>query len=153
MKKIYSLFAIVVLGLMSCSKENTTQETSTITDNSKVITTPTQVILKISSRKQNFDFSTAKVWVTTQSVIQNNEPVFPTNVLEKVSISSEGIMMLDTEKYIGKTLYFNVFTEASGKISLIPYTITDKNNKVTFKDALTTIPQKGTKVESLITIN
>lgn len=153
MKKIYSLFAIVVLGLVSCSKENATQETSTITDNSKVITTPTQVILKISSRKQNFDFSTAKVWVTTQSVIQNNEPVFPTNVLEKVSISSEGIMMLDTEKYIGKTLYFNVFSEVSGQITLHSSRIVDKNNRTIYQDSFSNTPKKGSKVDATTTIN
>lgn len=127
--------------------------TTTTTNNSQVITTPTQVILNISSRKKNFDFSTAKVWVTPQSVIQNNEPVFPTNVLEKVSISSEGVMTLDTEKYIGKTLYFNVFTEVSGQVSLIPYSISDRSNKVTFKDALVNVPKKGTKIVSSITIN
>lgn len=153
MKKIYSLFAIVVLGLVSCSKENATQETSTITDNSKVITTPTQVILKISSRKQNFDFSTAKVWVTDKTIYENNQPVFPTNVLEKVSISNDGTMVFDTEKYIGKTLYFNVFSEVSGQITLHSSRIVDKNNRTIYQDSFSNTPKKGSKVDATTTIN
>lgn len=150
MKKVYTLLAIALLGLViGCSKERN-EETTTTTETKEVIT-PTEITLKISSMNKNFDFTSAKVWVTDKSIYVSNQPVYPTNVLEKVNISSDGIMVLNTEKYIGKTLYFNVFS-VEGKTQYPSYT-TDVRKQIIFKDTFVNVPKKGNKITATTIIN
>ncbi|AEK23123.1 Hypothetical protein Ccan_10050 [Capnocytophaga canimorsus Cc5] len=125
--KIITFAAIFV----SCSKSEeevtTTSDTTTTTEIEK---TSTQIELKVSSFTKGFDFNNVQIWVTDQSIYKNDIPLHPTNTLEKVAVSSEGKVTIDTEKYVGKMLYFNVFRVEGNKITLHPTPKTENNTTI-----------------------
>ncbi|MDO4783384.1 MAG: hypothetical protein Q4A09_09250 [Capnocytophaga felis] len=148
--KIIALVAILV----SCSKGGEeVATTSTTTTQEEVENTPTQIDLKINSFTKGFDFSNVQIWVTDQSIYANDVSSFPTKTLEKVNVSSEGKVTIDTKKYVGKKLYFNVFRVEGDKITLHPTPKTE-NNTATNKntDAYSYVPQKGVKATVTIIV-
>lgn len=152
-KKTVKIVALVAI-LVSCSKkdEEVTVTTSTTTTE-EVEKTPTQIDLKISSFTKGFDFNNVQVWVTDHSIYTNDVPSFPTKTLEKVSVSSQGKVTIDTEKYVGKKLYFNVFKVVGDKITLHPTPKTESNtttNKNT--DGYSYVPQKDVKATVTIIV-
>lgn len=158
MKIIFKTYIvrIIVLSIfaISCSKNESgtevTSETKTIIIEEK---TSTQINLKISSFSKNFDFKNVQIWVTDKSIYTNDIPLLPTSTLEKINVSTDGKASLNTDKYIGKTLFFNVLRVESTGITLHP-TPKVENNITTNKDtdSYSFVPEKNVEVSTTLLV-